>query len=52
MRVQRLLFVYVFITTIVLAIAWLLTDGPWTQGETFIGIGLLLGMLTLGWQAK
>lgn len=52
MIITFLFFLYTVAATIAVAIAWLVTDGPWTQGDTVIGVSVLLVETAAGWNRR
>lgn len=49
---EFLFFLYTLIATIAMGTAWLITDGPWTQGDTVIGVVVVLAEVSAGWNRK
>lgn len=52
MRLEFLMFLYTLAATIGLGAAWLTTAGPWTLGDTVIGVVLLLLEVVAGWNRR
>jgi hypothetical protein len=46
---EQLYFLYTVAATILMGIAWLWSGGPWTQGDFFIFVGVLLAEYIAGW---
>jgi hypothetical protein len=51
-RTELLFFLYTLAATIGMGTAWLISNGPWTQGDTVIGVVVLFAEVLAGWNRK
>lgn len=52
MTITFLFFLYTLAATVAVATAWLVTDGPWTQGDTVIGVAVMFLETAAGWNRR
>lgn len=52
MRTEFLFFLYTLAATTFMGTAWLISNGPWTQGDTVIGVLVLLLEVIAGWNRR